>query len=150
MRPSKCICSLHDRHKSLCPHPVTSLDSHLLCYDISLLICMYCMFSLSVSFSDLGLDQFIVKRYDGKVRSGYVCGKEDGLLRGSAGGSFNNYVLETLIYLMCFESCALITVRAYRFSRNNMPVYQRVLFLRMVNIVMAYRTTHPKYKKNIF
>lgn len=31
-----------------------------------------------MSFSDLGLDQFIVKRYDGKVRSGRLCDKEDG------------------------------------------------------------------------
>lgn len=61
------------------------------------------LLSPSVSFSDLGLDQFIVKRYDGKVRSGHVCRKEDGPLGGSEGETFNNYVLETVIYLLCSE-----------------------------------------------
>lgn len=51
-----------------------------------------------MSFSDLGLDQFIVKRYDGKVRSGHLCAKEDSHLRRSAGEGFNNHVLEIFIF----------------------------------------------------
>lgn len=39
------------------------------------------MFVFFFSSSDLGLDQFVVKRYDGKVRFGHLFGKEKSSVR---------------------------------------------------------------------
>lgn len=68
--------------------------SQLISCNICVLMSVYYSLSLSLFFflTDLGLDQFIAKRYDGKVRSGHLCGKADSHFRRSAGGSLNNYV----------------------------------------------------------